>query len=473
MNTIAEIVAIDKFYPETGIHANNAISFTVQEDEIVGIVGDNGAGKSTLVTILAGEQPADSGSIILDSLTLPNGQTHPGVGLVHQHPRILPDRPVWESLCVGLSDMAIFSRRKARKSILARLDSIGISLPVDLSGNELSIGQLHIAELAAVLMRKPRLLILDEPTASCTPAERESILKIIQNQRGIGIIYISHRKHEIQLLAKRIFRIDKGIMSEIDSDELYTVQRIHENRMKPMFPESRAVARLENINAKSRVLGELENISIDVFPGEIVGVSGYRDHGLLMLEDVIAGYQAIDSGRRSIRNRNYGSIHEARSLGMRYIPTKRFVRGLAYELSIIDSLREHIKIRHPESTFLGLWRQYCLKRQSSELLSKLGLPENEQLPLRSYSGGMRQRLLIGRETDVHDAVMAFALVCEPNLGLDADGVELLWDSLRELAARGAGILLLSSAREEIEPICHRLLILHDGRIAEVLKGNTK
>ncbi|MFW6364012.1 MAG: ATP-binding cassette domain-containing protein [Spirochaeta sp.] len=469
MHRILHVRNVDKTFPETGIHANRDISFDIHENEIVGIIGDNGAGKSTLVTILAGELAADTGRIFLDGDQLPNGAPHPRVGLVHQHPRVLGGRPLWESLIVGLKEPRLrwFLRRRIRAELQARVEKLGIKLPLNAAGHELSIGQLHLAELAAVLLRSPRLLILDEPTAACTPEERQIILEVIRRQPGLAVVYISHRHTEIRQLCSRVFRIDKGRLSQIPAADIPDSRPQFRSQIGSLNTNLPPVCTADNLCAEHTAMGRIRNISLKVHPGEILGITGYRDHGLLLLEDVLAGLHPLQSGRRQIRGRTITSIHDARMAGMRYIPSRRFVRGLAYELPVIDSLREHILLRHPEAARWGIWIYRHLFRRTHDLLEKLQLPNLPLQPLRSFSGGMRQRVLIGRETDIHDTAMTFALVCEPTLGLDQEGCRFLWDSLRELAARGAGIILLSSSADEISPVCSRLLLLQEGMITTI------
>ncbi|AFG38057.1 ATP-binding cassette domain-containing protein [Spirochaeta africana] len=472
MEPILQVQAIDKTFPETGVHANQDISFSVQENEIIGIVGDNGAGKSTLVTILAGETAADAGSCMLDGVELANGCPHPRVGLVHQHPRVLPDRPLWESMLVGLPTPAFFHRRRMRNRIAARIAELDIQLPLDACGSQLSTGQLHLAELAAVLLRSPRLLILDEPTAACTPAERQIILETIQRQRGMAILYISHRTSEIRTLCTRVFRLDRGVLAPIAIDELTEPAPAYRSQIGCLNNQLAPICSVQGLSAEHPRLGHITDISFQVQPGEILGISGYRDHGLLLLEDILAGIRRPTAGSFQLRGSSIGSIAQARAAGMRYIPSQRFGRGLAYELSVLDSLCEHILLRHPETAAGGVWLMHRVRQRANAILQRLHLPLEPDRPLRSFSGGMRQRVLIGRETDIDDAVMAYALVCEPALGLDIDGQQLLWDALRELAARGAGVVLLSSSAEEIRPLCNRLLLLENGQLHDPSKESS-
>ena len=468
MSDIIKIHAIQKYFPITGVQANQSVCMELSPGEIIGITGENGAGKSTLVTILAGEIPADSGYISINGTHLPNGIPHPEVGLVHQHPVLIPDRPVWESIAIGHKTSRIFCRKKIRQQVAQKLAEMDIDLPLDAPGRELSIGQVHLAELATVLLKKPLLLILDEPTAACTPHEREIIFDRIRALEDTAIIYISHRHHEMRQLCNRVFRLENGTLQQVQLEKIESEKSTFRNTIGTIHKQLPPVVSIQNLNAESPGFGQLRNISFSIRPGEILGISGFRDHGLLLLEDVIAGrrkYQGdIKIGDASINN-----PASARQAGMRYIPTQRFTRGLALHLPVVESLREHILLRHSSCQQTGIWKEKRVQSFSAQLLHRADLPQDSNQALSSFSGGMRQRILIARETDVEKADLSFCLICEPAIGLDKDGRDQLWHSVRELAARGAAILLLSSTIAEIQPFCTRMHLLYEGQL---LKNQT-
>ena len=436
----------------------------MKSGETIGITGENGAGKTTLVTILAGEMAADNGRIIISGQTAPNGIPNPQVGLVHQHPKLMPGRPVWESLVIGNPDIQLFGRRHIIGQLGKQLEDLHIEIPLTATPDRLTQGQLHLAELAAVLLRKPKLLILDEPTAACSADESQSILEILSKIKNTALIYISHRYSEITKLCHRVYQIEKGSLKEISPDDLKPIAHRFHSRIGSIHQQLPPVLRVENISSESSNLGKLANISFQVIPGEILGGHGYRDHGLLLLEDVLCGKHQPQSGSLYMFNKEIKTQAQARKSGLRYIPSQRFKRGLAMQMPLIDSLREHILLRHPDSVWAGIWRPGRLRDYSDRILQRMKIQQNIQQPLENLSGGMRQRTLIARETDVDDASMACALICEPTIGLDQSGCNQLWESLRELASRGAGIVILSSNPEEISPFCNRMLLLHNGKL---------
>lgn len=460
---MAELIRFQNISKRFGkTQANDQVSFSVERGQMHGIVGENGAGKSTIMKVFYGLYPADSGEIFFNGkevhIKSPTDTIQLGVGMVHQHFMLVPTLSVWENVILGSEPEGI---RLDKESILKNIASIqkefGFKLELQAKIEDLPVGLQQQVEILKLLYRKVDTLILDEPTAVLTPQEVETLFaKLAElNKQGKTIIVITHKLREILKWTQSVTIMRQGKVVETVPTSSLTEELLAEKiigRQKKPLPQANSLTKkdfpvltMKNVSYKNK----LKNLSLDVRPGEIVGIAGIDGNGQNEIVDLLAGITHLDTGM----------MHKPDNLAI--IPPDRHSEGVVLEFSVSENAVFGL---HRKERFGKFGR---LSQRKVRLFTKLLLEEFDVRPrdpdviFSTLSGGNQQKLVVGRESSKN----AFCLIaCHPTRGVDIGAIEFIHSHLIELKNKGVGILLISSELEEILALSDRVLVIYQGEI---------
>lgn len=462
---------IDKSFP--GVRALAGARLTVGRGEVVALMGENGAGKSTLIRVLGGAHQPDAGTIQLSgrdvSLPDPSAALAAGIGVIYQEFNLIPALTAWENIFLGREETRFLVARRTERDRAAELfRKLGAEIPPDVPVGRLSIAQQQLVEIAKALSQDVRVLVMDEPTAALTPAEVEKLFVIINDlkQRGIGIVYVSHRLDEIFRISDRITVLRDGryVGDEPTCDvtrgrliELM-VGRSIENEY-PRGERSSGSVRLA-VSGLSR--GEsVRNVSFELRSGEILGLTGLVGAGRTELVRLIFGADQADSGEIRLNGVpiQVSSPRDAIRHGICLLTEDRKHQGLMLNRSV----RENFGLPNlRELSSLGVLRQKDEQAAFGQYVKALGIriPHQEQLAV-NLSGGNQQKVVLAKWLQKNADVLIFD---EPTRGIDVGARQEIYRLMNSLAAEGKSILMISSELPEVLGMSDRILVMHNGRV---------
>lgn len=460
-----------------GVTANKSINLNIPANTIHSIVGENGAGKSTIMKILYGFYTADEGEIWIDGqrreIRNPHDAIALGLGMVHQHFMLVPPMTVAENIVLGAEPgnavKIDFKQAEARINQLSK--DFGFDIDPRKRIEQLSVGQQQRVEVLKALYRGARILILDEPTAVLTPREVEEFFKILRAMREQGktIIIITHKLNEVLALSDNVTVMRDGqVVGETPTGKTSASElaRMMVGRdvllrvEKPAAKPKNVVLSVKNLSAGAKLNG----VSFDVRAGEIVGIAGVEGNGQTELIEVLAGLHRASAGSCALGGAEITKLQARpiKELGIAHIPEDRHRRGLLLEFSLADNTILGTQYRKPPVTTAGLLDEKAVHEKANRLIRDFDVrPPNAALPARALSGGNQQKLIIGREFDLHPKLL---LVSQPTRGVDIGAIEFIHRKLVELRDAGAAILLVSAELEEVLSLSDRVLVMYQGRI---------
>lgn len=466
------------------VRAVHGVSLNIPRGRIMGIVGENGAGKTTLMNILYGLYGADAGEVRIDgrpvALSGPRDAIAHGIGMVHQHFMLVEGFTVLENLVLGAEGGALLSRgMAAARRELARLDrEYGLAVDPDAKVGDLSVGEQQRVEILKVLLRGARTLILDEPSAVLTPQETARLLELLRHLRdqGVTIVLITHKLREIMAVTDRVVVMRGGeLVAELDTASTTTAElaelmvgrkvRLGMAKAPPRRGEvALAAAGLSLVGDRGRRV--LDDISLEVRGGEIVGIAGVSGNGQTELLQVLSGILRPTGGRLEVCGRVVDGAHpadpaEMRALGLAHVPEDRLRQGMvaafeASETSILGYQDRAPFSRHHMIDGPAVGR-YC-----AELMDRFDVrPRIPGLRSGSLSGGNQQKLVLARELARRPRVL---LVGQPTRGVDIGAIEFIHRELLRSRDAGCAVLFVSVELDEILSLSDRILVMSAGRI---------
>lgn len=496
---VISLRGITKAFP--GVIANNDVSLDILSGQVHCLLGENGAGKSTLISILAGMQRPDSGTVSIGGslvdISSPKVAVDLGIGVVHQHSTLVPAFTVLENLMLGESGV-MQDKKRATQRLEELADLLGVRIDPHALTSDLGLGQQQQVEIAKAMWKGSRLLVLDEPTSMLTPQAIEHLGESIARVKaqGLAVVLITHKLREAYSMGDCVTILRGGRnVGHISVDELaaYSEQEAQDAILVAMFGADLAAVgdeaselagagevtrdtasidvagspvRLELRDVSSRGGGrdiEAENISLTVREGEIVGIAGIDGHGQGALSELVAGQRPAASGTVFFDGAviTGSGVRSRQRLGVRYITDDRLHEGTIGSMSVAVNL---VIKRIGERPFwrAGRIQQKAVDTEAKRLIDEYSIrTPSPATRAGTLSGGNIQKILLARELTNGARLV---VVNKPTYGLDLRTVQMVRELLIAFAAQGGSVLLLSTDLDELIELSHRIEIISRGRL---------
>jgi ABC-type sugar transport system ATPase subunit len=483
--TILQLNEIDKSFD--GTHAVRGASFSLFGGEVHALMGENGAGKSTLARIIAGATSADNGEFLVDGSPViingPQDAQRRGISIIFQELDLFPHLTVAENVAIGNHQ---FSQQfKQRRFVrLADLDSfcrsflnrVGLTCNPRREVRTLTMGERQLVAIARALSMRARIIVMDEPTSSLFDDAVERLFELIAElkRQGVSVVYVSHKMDEIFRICDRVTVMRDG--KTIDTRAIQDVSAVELIRMmigKDWQTRDRKSVELNGeviLSFSGVTTAKLRDVSFDLRKGEVLGIAGLLGSGRSEIGAVLIGLDRCKQGRISLRGNpvSIGSVREALTAGIRWMPEDRNLDGLMMQMSILEnctisdlgafSYAGFVKRKRERNRATELFRGSSLKAASTDL------------PVGTLSGGNQQKVLLSRCLLANPDLI---FLDDPTRGIDVGAKEDIYKIIEQLASQDKGILLVSSELPELLRCCDRILVMREGAVAaELVAGNT-
>ncbi|NHN32478.1 ABC transporter ATP-binding protein [Paenibacillus agricola] len=487
MDYVIEMHNIRKEF--SGIVANDDITLCLRRGEIHALLGENGAGKSTLMGILFGMYQADSGTIKVNGqetrITNPNVANKLGIGMVHQHFKLVEKFTVTENIILGSEPRKglVMDIKTAAKRIEQLSKLYGLNVDPYAKIEDISVGMQQRVEIVKMLYRDAEVLIFDEPTAVLTPQEIQDFEKILNNLvlEGKSIILITHKLKEIMAVAHRCTVIRRGKTiglvevadaSEESMAEMMVGRQVSFKVDKQERVPGDIVLKLESLTVKNnKKLIALNQFSLEVRAGEIVGIAGVDGNGQAELVESITGLRKLESGSLSFLGKDISglSIRDRIEQGISHIPEDRHKRGLVLDYTLEENMILEV-YHHAPFSKKGLLNKPSIRQYAKRIIESFDVRSGEGVlsVARSLSGGNQQKAIIGREIE-KDPILLIAV--QPTRGLDVGSIEYIHKRLVEQRDKGKAVLLISLELEEILNLSDRIAVVNNGELVGIVRAS--
>ena len=493
MNTVPyaiEMVNITKRFP--GIIANDNVTLQLKRGEIHALLGENGAGKSTLMSVLFGLYLAEEGVIKKNGeivkINNPNDANDLGIGMVHQHFKLVECFSVLDNIILGVEDTknGLLQRDQARKKVMALSEKYNLQVDPDAIIEDISVGMQQRTEILKMLYRDNEILIFYEPTAVLTPQEIDELLQIMKNlaAEGKSILFITHKLNEIMAVADRCSVLRKGkYIGTIDvpgssKDELSRMMVGRDVQFaveKAPAQPGEVVLDVKNLTMPSKrsKKNAVNDVSFQVRAGEIVCIAGIDGNGQSELVFGISGLENVSGGSISLCGTDItkAPIRKRSLLGMSHIPEDRHKHGLVLDYTLEDNI---VLQRYFEPEFtnkFGFLRRKNIRAFAERIIEEFDV-RSGQGPItisRAMSGGNQQKAIIGREIDKDPKLL---IAVQPIRGLDVGAIEYIHKAIVGQRDAGKGVLLVSLELDEVMTVSDRILVMYEGEIVGELDPKT-
>ena len=463
--------------------ANNNINLQVGKQEIKCIVGENGAGKSTLMNMLYGVFRPTSGKILLNGEELvmnsPTDAIRHGIGMVHQHFKLVPSFTVYENILLGseITKKGLIDRRKEIEKVNELIEQYHFQIDPMARIQDISVGLCQQVEILKMLYRNVDILILDEPTAVLTPQEVDQLmenLKVLRDQ-GKTIIVITHKLREVMYLSDSVTVIKSGqVIGNVktqDTSETELAQMMvgrdvvltvkNEDGPAPKEEEAYRVENIYTVNDANQEI--LHNVSLSVRKGEVLGIAGVEGNGQSELIKVLTGVMTVTRGRVVLNNKDITNAwpDKLRKFGIGIIPEDRYAQGLCRDMSIPENCIAGYFDSHNVCS-KGILRGKNMKQLCNDFIQKYDIRASDRYGLVSQlSGGNAQKVIIAREFENNPDLI---IACQPTRGVDIGSIEFIHRQLLALRNSGKAVLLISSELSEIMSLSDRVAVMYKGSI---------
>ena len=476
-----EMLNITKRFP--GIIANDNITLQLKKGEILALLGENGAGKSTLMSVLFGLYQADEGVIRKDGKEVtikdPNDANALGIGMVHQHFKLVQCFTVLQNIILGVEDTekGFLRMDKARAKVLSLSEKYGLSVDPDAIIEDITVGMQQRTEILKMLYRDNEILIFDEPTAVLTPQEIHELMQIMKNlaAEGKSILFISHKLNEIMEVADRVTVLRRGkFIGTVDvkdttPEQLSSMMVGRDVKLvadkKPAHP-GRVILNVENMSVASKIneMNAVKNVSFQVREGEIACIAGIDGNGQTELVYGLTGLEPLVSGKIEVDGEDITKTSIRKRAGLiSHIPEDRHKHGMVldYPLEYNMILQNYYKPEFTDS--FGFLKPKEIRNYSTKLENAFDV-RSAQGPVtiaRNMSGGNQQKAIIAREVDKEHKLL---IAVQPVRGLDVGAIEFIHSQIIAERDKGKAVLLVSLELEEVMNLSDRILVMYEGEI---------
>ena len=478
---VIEMLHITKEFP--GIKANDDITLQLRRGEIHALLGENGAGKSTLMSVLFGLYQPEKGEILFNGKKVeikdPNDATALGIGMVHQHFKLVEVFTVLDNIILGAetTKLGFLQKKEARAKVEALSKKYGLQVDLDAKVEDITVGMQQRVEILKMLYRDNDILIFDEPTAVLTPQEIDELMATMREfaKEGKSILFISHKLNEIMAVADRVTVLRKGKgIGTIDTASTNTQELSNmmvgrpvqlQVQKEPAKP-GEAVLVVEDLTAPSRVhknKNAVKGVSFTVRSGEIVCIAGIDGNGQTELVSAITGLGKMNSGKITLCGEDISRASiKARGKNMSHIPEDRHKHGLILDFSLEDNMVLQ-RFKEPQFQSHSFINRPAVRAYSDKLIEKFDVRSGQgsETMARSMSGGNQQKAIIARELD-RDKKLVMAV--QPTRGLDVGAIEFIHAQLVEERDSGKAIMLVSLELDEVLSLSDRILVMFEGEI---------
>jgi ribose transport system ATP-binding protein len=477
---LLKVQDVSKGFP--GVQALDKVCFELRKGEVHALVGENGAGKSTLMKILSGAYQPDSGKITYKGKDVhfrdARAASLAGIGIIYQELNLVPHLTVAQNIYIGREPrtwLGYIDDRRMNEDAAALLARLNLNLDPSTRLNALPISKQQMVEIAKALSHESEVLIMDEPTSALTESEIDELFKVIHSlrDRGVGIIYISHRLDELKHIVDRItiFRDGRHIATSdyaaITMDEIVNrmVGRKLDNLFPPRVPREASKVLLEARNLKRE--GVLQDISFELFQGEILGIAGLMGAGRSELARAIFGADPLDSGEiyKDGRRIDIHSPADAIRHGIAYLSENRKEDGLAVKMRLdhnvtmanLPAVSKHFTVISGAAEI----------KVTEDFVRSLDIHTSSATQtVNNLSGGNQQKVVVAKWLFRNSSILIFD---EPTRGIDVGAKYAIYELMEELSRSGVGVIMISSELPEILGMTDRVLVLHEGSLAATLR----
>lgn len=487
MDYIIEMLNIRKEFP--GIVANDNITLQVKKGEIHALLGENGAGKSTLMSVLFGLYRPDRGEIRVRGekvrITNPNEANNLGIGMVHQHFKLVHNFTTTENIILGMETTRHFTTdiKSAAKRVKELSEMYSLNIDPYAKIEDISVGMQQRVEILKMLYRDADILIFDEPTAVLTPQEIRELISVMKemSREGKTIILITHKLREIKAVADRctiirkgksIDTVEVGDTSEERLAELMVGRHVNLEVKKENITPGKKMINVEDLNIYNGQVHSVRDISFFARQGEILGFAGVDGNGQTELIEGITGLMNVKSGKIQLGDIDITnmSIRERNRLGLGHIPEDRHKHGLVLEFPLEDNLI--LQDYYTESfSDNGILHKDKIREYALKLIDEFDIRSGKgpTTITRTMSGGNQQKAIIAREIERSPSVIVIA---QPTRGLDVGAIEYIHNRILRERSSGKTILLFSLELDEIMKLSDRIAVMHEGRIVDILDASS-
>jgi simple sugar transport system ATP-binding protein len=463
-----------------GVQALDSVDFEIKRGEIHCLVGENGSGKSTLIKIISGAVQPDAGAYIeIDGEHFHDYQAidaiRKGIEVIYQDLALFPNLTVAENIALGqvmAEGQRLINWRDIQSIAQRAMARVGVNLSLDEVVRELSIADQQLVAICRALTSDVKLVIMDEPTASLTTKEVDTLLTVVKDlqTKGIATLFVSHKLNEVLQIAERVTVLRDGrhvgtfASQELDDEKLtllMTGKKVEQTRYAAQVQPEDILLEVRNLSKR----GNFKDISFKLYRGEILGITGLLGSGRTGLALALFGVNPADSGEILIEGRRVkiGSVQDAIRLGIGYVPENRLVQGLIMQQSVgrnivITVLRKLLnKLRLIDSNAV----QETIDQWVDELAIRIPSVDS---PVQTLSGGNQQRVVLAKWLATAPKIL---ILDGPTVGIDVAAKSAIHTLIRDLAQRGIGMLIISDEVPEVFYNCNRVIVMHKGRfIAE-------
>ncbi len=483
-NLALEIRHVTKRFP--GVLANDDVSFNLRKGEIHALLGENGAGKSTLMNVVYGLYAPDEGEFLINGkhveINGPHDAINYGIGMVHQHFMLVPVFSVTENMILGseVTKGTSLDLKRARREILEISEAYGLEVDPDAIVEDIPVGVQQRVEILKALYRKANILVLDEPTAVLTPQEAEDLFQVMRQltEKGVSIIFITHKLKEILSVADRVTVMRRGKVvghttpAETDQQGLATMMVGRDVLLQvekaPAKPED-IVLQISDLTIKDeRNVSVVKDISFEVRAGEILGIAGVQGNGQTELAEAITGLRGVDAGTVSLLGETV-PFERPRYLvehGMGHVPEDRHKHGLVLPYSLADNMVLCTYYQKPFAGKMLVRNEQAIQENANGLMERFDVrAPGIEVAASTLSGGNQQKVIVGREFSRGIKVL---VANQPTRGLDVGSIEYIHQEIVKMRDEGVGVVVISAELDEILSLSDRIAVMFRGEIVTII-----